>query len=152
MDLRIAKYVIFVSVALLLLSQGLPAATKTWRLEQGKEWKQVSPEGQDKFLVAVARMKQLVSEGQTDEVRRAAAKLKKDFTEIAGQDFDSFMKGEILYSEGKLTKEGFAWASQLGLLSGSTSIIMQPAKRRRLIFASARVMPMPSSRPAACLS
>jgi len=61
---------------------------------QDEQWKPTSSEGQDKFLLAVARIKTLVNTGQTEAVRKEFDQLKKDFPEIAGPDF--LNPGEIL--------------------------------------------------------
>ena len=80
------------------------ASSGTWRLEEGGNWKQVSQQGQDKFLMAVAEGKKLVNTGQTKAARKAFEQLKEDFPEIAGPDLDRFIKAELLLSRRKLTK------------------------------------------------
>jgi tetratricopeptide (TPR) repeat protein len=76
----------------------------TWRLEDTGNWKQVSQQGQDKFLMAVAEGKKLVNTGQTKAARKAFEQLKEEFPEIAGPDLDKFIKAELLLSQRKLTK------------------------------------------------
>ena len=76
----------------------------TWRLEDSGNWKQVSQQGQDKFLMAVAEGKKLVNTGQTKAARKAFEALKEEFPEIAGPDLDKFIKAELLLSQRKLTK------------------------------------------------
>jgi outer membrane protein assembly factor BamD (BamD/ComL family) len=75
-----------------------------WRLEKGQDWKPVSAEGKDKFLLAVAETKKLVNTGQTKAAREAFDKLKKDFPEIAGSDLDAFIKAEMLFCKGDFLK------------------------------------------------
>ncbi len=77
---------------------------ETWRLEKGQDWKPVDAQGKDKYLLEVARIKQLVNTGQTDTVRNAMARFKKDFPEIAGPDLDGFIEAEMLFCEGKFVK------------------------------------------------
>jgi len=84
-----------VSVALSTVS------ADTWRLQKDQNWKAVSAQGKDKFLLAVAETKKLVNTGQTKPARKAFDKLKKDFPEIAGSDLDAFIKAEMLYCKGK---------------------------------------------------
>jgi len=79
-------------------------SAETWRLEKGQDWKPVSAEGKDKFLLAVAKVKQLVATGQTKAVRKALEQLKTDYPEIAGPDFDLFIQAELLFSKGKYTQ------------------------------------------------
>ncbi len=97
---------VVVSAVILLLSASLMFSAETWRLDQRGDWKAVSAEGEDKYLLAVAQIKKLVSTGQTEAVGKALAELKKDFPEIAGPDLDAFIEAENLFSEGKFTKAG----------------------------------------------
>jgi outer membrane protein assembly factor BamD (BamD/ComL family) len=95
-----------------VLSVGLPQAgwqqskllaAETWHLQKGQDWKAVHTE-KDKYLLAVAEIKQLVNMGQTEAVRKSVNRLKRDFPEIAGPDLDAFMQAEMLYCEGKFTE------------------------------------------------
>jgi len=95
---------VVVSAAILLLSASSMFSAETWRLGQQGDWKAVSAEGEDKYLLAVAQIKKLVNTGQTEAVGKALDKLKKDFPEIAGPDLDAFIKAEMLFSKGKFTK------------------------------------------------
>jgi outer membrane protein assembly factor BamD (BamD/ComL family) len=74
----------------------------TWRLGEEGQWKAVSAD--DKYLLAVAEIKNLINMGETAAVGEAVDKLKKDFPEVAGPDLDAFMKAEMLYCEGKYTR------------------------------------------------
>ncbi len=76
----------------------------TWHLGKDQDWKAVTAEGRDKFLLAVAQTKKLVNTGQTKAARQAFDKLKKDFPEIAGPDLDIFIKAEMLFCKGKFTQ------------------------------------------------
>ncbi len=73
----------------------------TWRLGKDRDWKAVSAQGKDKFLLAVAETKKLVNTSQTKAARKAFDTLKKDFPEIAGPDLDAFIKAELLFCKGK---------------------------------------------------
>ena len=88
---------------MLSLLNGIVSA-ETWRLQPSGGWKAVSAQTEDKYLLAVAEIKQLVSTGQTQAVSEALNKLKTDFPEIAGPDLDAFIEAEILFSEGKFVK------------------------------------------------
>lgn len=93
--------VVMLAVAVGLLASSLFSA-ETWRLSEQGQWKAVSAE--DKYLLAVAEIKKLVSMGETEAVEQAVDKLKRDFPGIAGPDLDAFMKAEMLYSKGQFTK------------------------------------------------
>lgn len=96
--------------ALLLLLATQPAVlAETWRLQEGRDWKALSDQSQDKYLLAVAEIKKQVDMGQTEEVHKALNKLKTDFPEIAGRDLDAFIKAETLFSKGKFRKAAKAY-------------------------------------------
>lgn len=95
---------VVVFVVAVLMSPLPMFGSETWRLEQGRDFKAVSAEGRDKYLLAVAQIKKLVSTGKTEQASKAFDKLKKDFPEIAGPDLDAFIKAEMLFSQGKFTK------------------------------------------------
>jgi outer membrane protein assembly factor BamD (BamD/ComL family) len=98
-----AQFVIVPTVVLLLSGSSIFSA-ETWRLGKDGDWKAVSAEGEDKYLLAVAEIKRLVNAGQTEAVGQRVDKLKKDFPEIAGPDLDAFIKAEMLFCEGKFSK------------------------------------------------
>jgi len=116
-------------------------SAKTWRLQDGRDWQQVSPQdaaqaqGQDRFLSSVAEIKQLVATGRTAEVAGAYDKLKKDFPEIAGEDMDAFIKAEILFSRGKFTKAVRAY--ERFLVEFSQSQLYEAALDRQFAIAGA---------------
>jgi outer membrane protein assembly factor BamD (BamD/ComL family) len=93
---------LFVILAAIAGLSALPVfSAETWRLgEEGL--KAVSAE--DKYLLAVAEIKNLINTGETKAVGQAVDKLKKDFPQIAGPDLDAFMKAEMLFCKGKLTR------------------------------------------------
>jgi len=76
----------------------------TLRLDKDQQWKPVSAEGPDKFLLAVAEAKELVNAGDVDAARDAFDALKQDFPEIAGPDFDLFVKAELYYCQERFVK------------------------------------------------
>jgi outer membrane protein assembly factor BamD (BamD/ComL family) len=57
-----------------------------------------------RFDPAVAQIKNLIYQGETEAVHEAYQQLEKDFPEIAGPQLDAFSKAEILLSQGKLSK------------------------------------------------
>ncbi|MFC1737792.1 outer membrane protein assembly factor BamD [Planctomycetota bacterium] len=77
---------------------------ETWRLDQAEDWKEVQPQGKDKYLLEVSRLKELLNKAQPLAVRQAWEKLKEDFPEIAGPDLDAFIRAEMLFAEGEFIK------------------------------------------------
>lgn len=80
------------------------AAADTWRLDANQEWKEVSAERRDSFLLALANADRFVNTGQDGAAQASFDALKKDFPEIAGPDFDVFVEAEMFYCKGKLAK------------------------------------------------
>ncbi len=101
--LKYKKILIALAIAAVLPALSTVSAD-TWRLGKDRDWKAVSAEGQDKFLLAVAETKKLVNTGQTKAAQKAFDKLKKDFPEIAAPDLDAFIKAEMLFCRGKFIK------------------------------------------------
>jgi len=91
----------FLGLFILFLPVSFAFSAETWHLGKGEDWEAVSVEGGDRYLLAVAEVKRLVSEGQSGAVGEALNKLKKDFPEIAGPDLDAFFEAEMLFSAGK---------------------------------------------------
>jgi outer membrane protein assembly factor BamD (BamD/ComL family) len=100
-EYRMRFVILAVTVVLSVLST---ASAGTWRLEDDGDFKAVSADSEDKFLVAVTEAKKLVNTGQTKAAGKAYDAIKKDFPEIAGPDFDLFIKAEIYYCKVQFTK------------------------------------------------
>ncbi len=104
MDMLKYRIRIMALVMAVLLSAISMVSANTWRLGKDQDWKAVTAEGRDKFLLAVAETKKLVNTGQAKAASQAFDKLKKDFPEIAGPDFDIFIKAEMLFCKGKFSQ------------------------------------------------
>jgi len=76
----------------------------TWRLEEGGGLRAVSQSRADRYLLAVAEIKKLVNAGKAEEARKAVARLKTDFPEVAGADLDAFFEAELLFAQGSYVK------------------------------------------------
>lgn len=85
------------------------AAEETWRLAGGSQWQEVGQEENSDFIMAVARAKQLVSTGKIGSAQKAFEKLKTDYPQIAGDDFDAFVRAEMLYGQRKYVKASNAY-------------------------------------------
>jgi outer membrane protein assembly factor BamD (BamD/ComL family) len=95
----------FIVLAVVFVLSVLSTASEnTWRLDKDQDWKAVSAEDNDKLLLAVAETKKLVNTGQTKAARAAFDALKEDFPEITGPDLNMFIKAEMLFCQGKLSR------------------------------------------------
>ncbi len=100
--------IVLAGFSLLLVQAGLVLA-ETWHLEKSGDWKALGSAQQDRFLLAVAEIKQLVNTGKTEAVVQALDKLKKDFPEIVGPDLNAFMQAELLFSQGRFVSASHAY-------------------------------------------
>ena len=109
----------FILIVIVVISAAA-AAAETWHLGKDQQWKSVSADPlrrdidiaaseQSKYLLAVSQTKQLADTGQTQALREAFTRLKKDFPQVAGPDFDAFSEAEILRSRGKLVDAGHSY-------------------------------------------
>jgi hypothetical protein len=92
------------AAAILLLLSADAQAADTWRLDDQGQWKPASGSKEEEFLLRAAQIKKLADAGQPQKVRKAANRLKADFPQIAGADFDSFIEAEVLLARGKPAK------------------------------------------------
>jgi outer membrane protein assembly factor BamD (BamD/ComL family) len=94
------------TAAAIMLAAGLTAVcagAETLRLDAEGSWKEVSGR-QENYSLAVSHLKQLVNEGKAKDAREAADRLRSEYPELAGPDFDAFMAAEMLYADGKFVK------------------------------------------------
>jgi len=103
--MRIKGLILFIIIA----GSAVFAAQQTWHLKEGQDWQKVEQEGNADFVIAVAQAKQLVSTGKTDKAQKAFAKLKKDNPQLAGEDFDAYVKAELFYSQRKYIEASNAY-------------------------------------------
>ena len=102
--MRIKGFILILAVTLAVggeLCRVVSAAQQTWHLKNGQEWQQVDKGKGSDFMLTVSDAKQLVSSGKTGAAKKAFAKIKKDYPQIAGDDYDAYVKAEILYSRRK---------------------------------------------------
>lgn len=102
--MKIKGLIIFVAVSLAAV-----AAAETWRLTEGQTWQSVGQAGDSGKITNISQAKQLVSTGKTGKAKKAFAKLKAEYPEFAGEDFDAFVKAELLLSRRKWEKAAFAY-------------------------------------------
>ena len=97
------KYKILLLICVVQLAAGPGAGSAiadTWRLTEDQDFEAVS-EQTDEFLLAVTRTKELVNTGEVGQAREAYEKLKDEFPDLAGPDFDQFVKAELQFCEGR---------------------------------------------------
>jgi outer membrane protein assembly factor BamD (BamD/ComL family) len=98
------KYKILLAIWLVVLAiTASNTCAAVWRLTDKQEFETVSDKPDDKFLLAVAQVKTLVNTGQTEEAQKAYDQLRGDFPDLAGPDFDAFVKADMYYSQGMFT-------------------------------------------------
>lgn len=76
----------------------------TLHLKDGKEWQDVSNSSEGRYLMAVAKFKQLISSGDAESATEELIKLKETYEEIDGPAFNVFLEAETLYADGKWDK------------------------------------------------
>lgn len=73
-------------------------------LKDGVKWQNVSDTPEGRYLMAVAKFKQLISSGQIESAIAELAILKQTHPEIKGEDFDLFIEAELLFAQSKWIK------------------------------------------------
>ncbi len=74
---------------------------ETWRLGSDQNWQKVTEEGNNALMSAATEAKQFVSSGKVAKAKKAYEKLRTQFPELAGKDFDAYVKAELLYARHK---------------------------------------------------
>lgn len=115
----------------LIAAFGLPALAKepqTWVLDPQSGWQNVSDLPQGQYLMAIARLKQQLASGKSDDVVAALEQLKADFPDLAGGDLDAFIEAEKIYAKHDLGKAGKRYKEFLDTWPDSP---LQPAAMER---------------------
>jgi outer membrane protein assembly factor BamD (BamD/ComL family) len=73
------------------------ATAETWRLKNGEQWESVASDPQERYLHAIAELKELVKSGNAGEVKEALKQIKAEFPDRVGPDLDLFINGELQY-------------------------------------------------------
>ena len=102
---KIRFLIVLISTAILIISP--LANAKTWHLGQDQDLKDVQTDDNSQYLLEVAQIKQLVNRGQTEAVRLKLERLKKDFPQIAGPDLEAFLEAEMLFCDGKWSRNNY---------------------------------------------
>jgi len=96
------KYILVLQV--MIACSSLLQGQETLHLGKDQNWQPVPADERGRFLIEVAKAKQLVTSGKEKEATQALAKLKQDFPAIAGPDVNAFIAADLLYAKGKFTK------------------------------------------------
>jgi len=96
---RLVVLVLFVAMSWLSA-----ASADTWLLDESQDWKQVSTDRKDRYLLAVAELKKSIDSGQAGTAQKAFDKIKKDFPDIVKPDLDMFIKAEIYYCKDQFAR------------------------------------------------
>ena len=99
--------IVMVLAVMLLLSAFSAALAGIQLLDKGQDFKFLSQQSQDKYLLSVAQIKRLVDTGQCREAEKAFNQLKTEFPEIVrpdSNDFDIFIEAELLRCKGRFAK------------------------------------------------
>jgi outer membrane protein assembly factor BamD (BamD/ComL family) len=97
------KKILAVSIALLTM-MAAPALTETWQLQAGDQFQSLENNPEGKFLLEMAKIKDLIDQGKSNQVPAALEDLKAQFPDIAGADLDAFIAAELLTTRGKFQK------------------------------------------------
>lgn len=76
---------------------------ETWRVG-ANQWDDVKTEGEGDFELRVAQLKSKVNRGDVKGARKAIEQLKEDYPQLTGEDFDAYMKAEMLLAKNKVIK------------------------------------------------
>ena len=93
-----------VAACLVLTLADVYLSAETWHLSSEDKWQGVSDDPDGQYMLAVAKIKQLIAAGDAKGASRSLVQLKKDFAEITGPDLDAFIDAELLYARGAWIK------------------------------------------------
>ncbi|MHC4387930.1 MAG: hypothetical protein ACYSX1_04910 [Planctomycetota bacterium] len=124
------------------------ASPESWRLTKDKEGavdiEAVSAQSrQDQYMLAVAKLKELLNSGKCKAAQKALQQLKKDFPEIIAPNpravnaFDAFVEAEMLFCKGKFTKAVRMYNRFLDKYRQETTELAEVALDRQLSIATA---------------
>ena len=80
------------------------ASADTWHLTGDGAWEKVADDAAGKYMLAVAKVKQLITAGEVESAQDALERLKANFPDAVGPDLDAFMEAEMLYAARKWAK------------------------------------------------
>jgi outer membrane protein assembly factor BamD (BamD/ComL family) len=72
---------------------------ETWRLGSSQQWQKSADSKESSFATLASDAKQYVETGKAGPAKKAYANLKKNFPQVAGEDYDAYVKAELLYAK-----------------------------------------------------
>ncbi len=127
----------YVAVTLLLTVSfcAIVVASQTWRLDEGRQWKSTANDPHERYLLALAELKDFVRTADSKEVKAAVAELKDEFPQYVGPDLELFIEGERYFWQDRYSK---ALAKYEKLLKNHpTSEFAEPTMNRQFEMAKA---------------
>lgn len=97
------RYAAFAALLTVLFCSAAGAG-QTWRLDQGQAWKSTATDPHERYLLALAKLKDLVRTGDSGAVKDAVAQVKDEFPQYAGPDLELFVEGELYYWKDRYSK------------------------------------------------
>jgi len=134
MKQKLSQFGLAAVVVLAMVMPGSVMGADTFKLSDN-QWLNVADSPDSEYIQAISNLKQLVSKGQLNAVNDSILKMKSDFPERTGADFDSYMIGEVLYTEAKWAKAVDAY--DVFLDSFPNSSLYESALERQLSIATA---------------
>jgi outer membrane protein assembly factor BamD (BamD/ComL family) len=121
-------------LVLTMIMPGLAPGAETFQLGEG-QWLNVADSPDSEYIQAISNLKQQVSKSEVNAVNDSILKMKSDFPERTGPDFDSYLKGEVLYANAKWAKAVNAYDVFLDTFPNSP--LYESALERQLSIATA---------------
>lgn len=134
---KIAKTLSLAVIGLFVLASLEAVEPDIWHLSEGGQWTKTGDLPSGEYMLAVARIKQMINAGETEAAQAALEKLKSDFADVMGdqRDLDAFTEAEMLYSAGKWNKAAKKYDEFLG--AWPNSWLTESALERRFSIANA---------------
>jgi outer membrane protein assembly factor BamD len=82
---------------------------ETWRLGTNQQWQKSTDSNESSFATVASEAKQLVSNGKAGKAKKAYENLQKNFPEVAGEDYNDYVKAELLYAKRKFPEAAKAY-------------------------------------------
>ena len=133
MKQKVSQFGLAGVVAIMIILSS-PASGETFQLGDD-QWVNVADSPDSQYIQAISKLKRQVSNGEVNAANESILKMKADFPDKTGADFDSYMIGEIFYANAKWAKAVNAYNAFLD--SFPNSPLYESALERQLSVATA---------------